>query len=66
MGRRDGCPTPLSLGHSEKLSGSVQGALWGAAASPSPLQPAQRDGSETGRGCAAMGMGFGWQQGLNR
>ena len=38
----------------------------GATASLSPMQPAQRDGRETGRGCAELGMGFAWEQGLNR
>lgn len=66
MGRRDACPTPQSLGHSEKLSSPVQRAVWGQLPPPSPVQPAQWDGREMGRGSAETGTGLAWQQGLNR
>lgn len=53
---------PGALG--EALQPCAESCL-GAAASLSPVQPAQQDRKETGRGCAETGMGFGWQQGLN-
>lgn len=54
---------PGALG--EALQPCAESSL-GAAASLSPVQPAQRDGGESGRRCAEMGMGSVWQKGLNR